>query len=173
MSLTLDLLPEDAPKLRWAELSADRRFRYELGRRWRPTGRTVLFVGLNPSTADEDIDDPTIRRCIGFARTWGFSGLHMTNLFAFRATDPQEMMRATEPIGGPDNDKTITRLAAASSLVIACWGVHGAFLGRDVAIRALVPGMKHLGLTKGGQPRHPLYLPGDTVPKDWVSSDAC
>ena len=81
----------------------------------------MLFVGLNPSTADETNDDPTIRRCIAFAREWGYARLHMANLFAFRATEPRDMMNASDPIG-PENDKHLLTLANDSILTVAAWG---------------------------------------------------
>jgi hypothetical protein len=120
---------------------------------------------LNPSTADATLDDPTIRRCIGFARAGGFGGLQVLNLFAFRATDPTDMKAARDPVG-PDNDThilaAITAAAAASAPVIAAWGVHGALNGRDDEVRKLSlecgVNLMCLGSTKGNHPRHPLYV---------------
>lgn len=144
-----------------------RRYRYSLWRDWRgllPSGKGyAMFVGLNPSTADETNDDQTIRRCIAFAQAWGYEGLCMTNLFAFRATEPKDMMRDAYPVG-PDNDRTLVDLAARAGVVVAAWGAHGTYLGRDRQVRAMIPNLHHLRLTKGGHPGHPLYLPGDLRP---------
>lgn len=146
-----------------ARFSGCRQYRYELWRRWddRPY---ALFVGLNPSTADETEDDPTIRRCIRFASDWGFGGLCMANLFALRATDPRVMLAHPEPIG-PDNDITLRRLAADAGIVVAAWGAHGAHLNRAGAVMDMLTAEVHcLGQTKAGQPKHPLYLRADTRP---------
>ena len=147
-----------------AVLSPCRLFRYSLWRRWDdPAKGYAMFVGLNPSTADETMDDPTIRRCIGFAKAWGYAGLCMTNLFAFRATEPSDMRDACEPVG-TENDETLKNLARDASIVVAAWGTNGTFLGRDSEVRTLLPNLHCLRLTKAGHPSHPLYLPGDLVP---------
>ncbi len=148
-----------------ATISDCRCYRYALGRRW-ADGPAVLFVMLNPSTADASRDDPTIRRCIGFARAWGFGSLLVGNLFAYRATAPDEMRAAADPIG-PDNDEWLSRLIGRSGLVVAAWGAHGGHLGRDRAVRALRREWVHLGLTKGGHPRHPLYVPANQERLSW------
>jgi hypothetical protein len=153
----------------WAELppggalfDPGGRYRYRLWRRW-AAGRTVAFVMLNPSTADADRDDPTIRRCAGFARAWGFGGMTVVNLFALRATDPARLRRARDPVGR-DNDRHIAAAAADASMVLVAWGVHGALDGRDRTVLALLAGRQPrcLGVTRGGHPRHPLYLPAAT-----------
>jgi hypothetical protein len=125
-----------------------------------------MFVGLNPSTADETLDDPTIRRCIGFAKDWGYSGLCMTNLFAFRATDPAKMLAAQDPVG-PDNDKVLQELAQNAGVVVAAWGTHGAHLKRDAHVRSLLTRLHCLRLTKAGFPGHPLYLPKNLTPQPY------
>jgi len=122
-----------------------------------------MFIGLNPSTADEKTDDPTIRRCIGFASDWGYGGLCMTNLFALRATDPHVMMKHSEPVGF-ENDKYVLELSKQAGIVIAAWGTKGVFQHRDETVCAMVANLKCLGLTKAGHPRHPLYLPKDVKP---------
>ena len=155
--MTLNDLFENT--LSGAEFSPCRTWRYNLWRCWAPEKRMAVFIGLNPSTADEKVDDPTIRRCIGFARQWGCGGIHMLNLFAFRATDPKVMKAATDPVG-PDNDATIAAVCVNHRPVVACWGVHGEHLGRADAVLAMVDGLKCFGLTKDGYPKHPLYLPG-------------
>lgn len=151
---------------RSAVFSPCRTFRYELWRCWGDPMRAAMFVGLNPSTADETQDDPTIRRCIGFAKAWGYGALVMTNLFAFRATDPDEMKRAPLPVG-PDNDSFLRRWARDAGVVVAAWGVHGTHRGRDREVRDMLPTMRVLGLTKDGHPKHPLYLPKDLTPIHW------
>ena len=143
-----------------AEISACGLYRYTL---WRCAeedcrGDYVLFVGLNPSVADASIDDPTVRRCIGFAEAWGFDSLCMCNLFAYRATDPAELNKAIDPIG-PENDTWIVQLANHASLVVAAWGNGGMFLQRDVKVLTSLHTPIHcLGTTKSGKPRHPLYV---------------
>ena len=141
-------------------LSPCRTYRYALWREWFGGSGYAMFVGLNPSTADETNDDPTIRRCIGFAKAWGFSALCMTNLFAYRATKPADMKRATHPVG-PDNDAHLLALAADAGVIVAAWGTNGTYQRRDMAVRAMLPALCCLRLTKAGHPEHPLYLPGE------------
>ena len=140
-------------------------YRYALWRRWAP-GPQVLFVMLNPSTADQQQDDPTIRRCIGFAASWGYGAVAVGNLFAFRTPSPTLLKRAARPIGRA-NDLWLQRLAAESSRMIAGWGNEGSFLGRDQQVRALLQPLHALALTQQGQPRHPLYLPAAASPAQW------
>ena len=123
-----------------AVLSADRAYRYALWRAWDERLESVMFIALNPSTADERTDDPTLRRCMGFARNWGYGSVTMANLFAWRATEPRDLLTAPDPIG-PDNDAWLERLAAQSGLVVAAWGNHGAHLGRAARVRDLLPGL--------------------------------
>lgn len=149
-----------------ALLSPCRTYRYDLWRTWSDGEGYAMFVGLNPSTADEIEDDPTIRRCIAYAKAWGYAGLCMTNLFAFRATQPAEMMRASDPIG-PLNDDVLRNRAQAAGVIVAAWGVHGTFGGRHQAIRTVLPKLHYLRLTKDGYPGHPLYLPKSLVPVEW------
>ena len=120
-----------------------------------------MFVGLNPSTADENEDDPTVRRCIGFGRKWKYGGLILVNLFAYRATDPVGLLDADDPIG-PANDKYILASARATGLIVVAWGTRGAVLDRDQHVLSLLPGAHCLGITKEGRPKHPLYLAGNT-----------
>jgi len=125
-----------------------------------------MFIGLNPSTADEKKDDPTIRRCIGYARDWGYAGLCMMNLFAFRSTLVKKMKAADDPVG-PENDHTLIVMAKAAEIIIACWGIHGAYMGRGEQVRKLIPQLHYLQLTKEGFPGHPLYLPKGLKPILW------
>ncbi|TXH00066.1 MAG: DUF1643 domain-containing protein [Nevskiaceae bacterium] len=144
-------------------------YRYTLWREWGglfdDDGRFVMFIGLNPSTADETRNDQTILKCMSYARAWGFTAMCMTNLFAYRATDPKVMKAHTDPIGA-DNDRWLKAIFSEASLVVAAWGVDGNHMGRSEGVLDLLPaeGMKCLGKTKGGEPRHPLYLPGDLEP---------
>ena len=147
-----------------AEFSPCRTWRYALWREW-GAGPFVSFIGLNPSTADETVNDNTVSRCIKFAEYWGFNGMRMLNIFAFRATDPARMKRAKDPIG-PDNDQAILRylMDRRNRLIVACWGVHGSHMSRGWEVRKkLLEGwnLKCFGTTKAGAPKHPLYLPSD------------
>jgi hypothetical protein len=143
-----------------AAFSADRTYRYQLRRVW-DEGPLVSFIGLNPSTADETVDDPTIRRCIAFAQRWGYGGLVMVNLFAFRATDPRNMRAAADPVG-PLNDRHLEAVYWETAMLVAAWGAHGSYRGRDAEVIRLLGTMLALGFTKGGHPRHPLYVRADT-----------
>lgn len=123
----------------------------------------VLFVGLNPSTADATHDDPTLRRCVRFARDWGFGGLVLANLFALRSTDPAALRHAADPVG-PDNDRHLRRLSRSADLTVAAWGTHGALFDRDLAVLPLLHNPHCLALTRCGRPKHPLYLPATLRP---------
>jgi hypothetical protein len=140
-------------------------YRYALWRRWGPEPQ-VLFVMLNPSTADGRNDDPTIRRCIGFAMSWGFGGVAVGNLFAFRTPSPGVLRQASQPVGR-SNDRWLQRLAAESSRVIAAWGNHGSLMDRDEQVCALLGPLYVLSLTQRGQPRHPLYVPASARSSLW------
>ncbi len=123
---------------------------------------TVVFIGLNPSTADESRDDPTTRRCIGFARWWGFARLELVNLFAFRATRPAELWAAPDPIG-PGNAEAVRSAVAAADLVVCAWGNEG--MGAEAErVLDLVDSPYCVGTTVGGAPRHPLYVRASTRP---------
>ena len=143
--------------MRQTIFSPCRTYRYALWREWIGGKGYAMFVGLNPSTADETQDDPTIRRCIAFAKAWGYAGLCMTNLFAFRATQPEDMKAANDPVG-PENDAHLKALAEGAGVIVAAWGVHGTYGGRHNAVRAMLPELHCLALTKDGHPGHPLYL---------------
>jgi len=141
-----------------AVISSCRRYRYRLERRW-GDGPALGWVMLNPSTADAHVDDPTIRKCVGFARRMGFSAIVVGNLFAYRATDPDHLLATPDPIG-PENDAFLQRLAAELPRIICAWGVvHARLVPRTVEVKLLVPHAEPLAWTKGGHPRHPLYLP--------------
>ena len=153
-----------------ALLSPDGRYRYWLTRDW-ARGPVATFIMLNPSTADASVDDPTIRRCIGFARAWGMGGLKVVNLYALRSTDPKALWTADDPVG-PDNDFHLRDAAGWANRLswplVAAWGAN-AKPDRIAVVRRL-DGMNRLtalGVTKDGQPRHPLYLRADATLQPW------
>ena len=158
----------DAPST--AVYSDCERYRYLLTRVWEPAGRKALFIMLNPSTATEVQNDPTVERCERRARTLGFGGFRVTNIFAWRDTDPKKMCAAAEPIGA-ENDAMIAQSCDWADQIIAAWGAHGEHLQRGVAMEALLRGMElpvfHLGLTKAGHPKHPLYIAYTQQPELW------
>ena len=142
-------------------------YRYALWRIWDEFLPTVAFIGLNPSTADETEDDPTIRRCVNYAKTWSYGGIYMLNLFAFRATEPKVMKAATDPVG-PSNDTNILKYAKKCDKVIAAWGTNGTLNNRNIDVET---GLGSHGIklwclkkTAGGHPNHPLYLKKDLKP---------
>ena len=153
-----------------ARFSADRRYRYQLTRRVGFGDDTVAFVMLNPSTADEVVNDPTVRRCINYANAWGYGWLIVTNISPLRATDPRVLLAAgAEPEEVQrENEKYILEAAGIADMVVAAYGVHGAAESRgDRIVDALVDAghtVMCLGLTKEGAPRHPLYLPASAEP---------
>lgn len=177
-----------------ATFSPDRVYRYTLIRDWRPdrSGEPVRFLSaqqvidtpieeikatslvhficLNPSTATETVDDPTVRRCIGFARSWGYGGLVLTNLFAYRATNPKELARQRDPYG-EDNDDAIMLAAETSAITVIAWGNHGTIAGRGDSVIAMLHDMDvrpyYFTKTLKDQPCHPLYQPSYLRPRLW------
>lgn len=161
-----------------AVFSQDGMFRYLLTRIW-GTEPPAVFLMLNPSTADAFVEEPTVRRCMGFARRWSCGGLVVVNLFGLRATDPKVMLAHAEPVGERNDDV----LAAVAQMDVkhwvAAWGRPGTHRGRAVEVRELLASegvqLQYLGLTDGGQPRHPLYLKAGTpltpFPVDSINSD--
>ncbi|WP_425099898.1 DUF1643 domain-containing protein [Tropicibacter sp. S64] len=142
-------------------------YRYGLARVWDAALPGVLFVMLNPSTADEHRNDPTIERCQRRAQAMGCGAVRIANLFAFRATRPEDLRRAADPVG-PQNEGLLRAWSGAAALTVAAWGVHGTFLGQAARIAPLLQGdVRHLGLTKGGHPRHPLYVSYKVNPTEW------
>jgi hypothetical protein len=150
-----------------AEFSPDRAYRYLLTRQW-GDGPTFVVVGLNPSTADERVDDPTIRRCVGFAKREHCGALAMVNLFAKRATDPADLYRTRDPVG-PENDHWLAEVLGANhAFRVAAWGANKGTERRETRLRQIVADgatvaqpLFCLGLTKKGSPKHPLYLRTD------------
>lgn len=152
-----------------AVFSECRQYRYFLERRWARALKPCTFLMLNPSTADALVDDPTIRRCMHFARRLGSGSLRVVNLFAWRATNPQELHRKADPVG-PLNDESILNAVAGAGVVIAAWGTMGRLFYRDVdvCLRVLKDEKLHcLGLNKDGSPKHPLYLPNNAPLQDF------
>jgi len=151
---------------RGAEISDDGIYRYTLWRRWDKERPRALFVMLNPSTADADRDDPTIRRCVGFARSWGMGGLRVVNLYPFRATKPADLWKADVP-EGYGNLNCIERMIDTAGISVAAWGAHGPEKKtrevRNLFYDLGVP-LYALGLTNNGAPRHPLYIAAAAIP---------
>ena len=151
------------------------RYRWWLERRWDPQRPALLFIGLNPSRADSERDDPTLRRLQGFARAWGYGGLEVLNLFARISATPVALRRCADPVGA-ENDRWLDqrlRALPAEAAVWLGWGNGGVWRARDQQVLALIgrvlppvggTPLLALGLTAGGQPRHPLYAPGDAQP---------
>ena len=147
--------------IRSAMLSPCGAYRYWLSRRWDETLPDCAFIMLNPSTADASKDDPTIRRVMGFAESWGFGGVNVYNLFALRATDPRRLRDHADPIG-PENDGWLGQIPR-EAVIVAAWGSWGDYRGRGLAVRRMFLGrLSRLGATERGHPRHPLYVPAAT-----------
>lgn len=149
-----------------AIFSECKRYRYKLWRIWDPTKPFIMFVGLNPSTADQDKDDPTIRKVKAFAKAWGYGGVYMLNLFAIISTDPKILISpelTREERIGPQNDEYLKVTAWAAEKIIFAWGAFNVD-GREVEVMDLIPSAFALVINSDGSPRHPLYVKGDTVP---------
>lgn len=141
-------------------------YRYALTRRW-SEGPRVCFVLLNPSTADAQVNDPTVRRCIGYAMDWGAGSLDVVNIFALRSTDPKGLRMVDDPVG-PRNDRAILTAARRSDTIVAAWGNHGLLGGRGDFVRTMLHArgidLQMLEISGAGQPKHPLYLSGRARP---------
>lgn len=150
------------------------KYRYILRRIWDLTLRRVCFIMLNPSTADALVDDPTVRRCLGYARAWDCGSLCVANLYAYRATDPAALFKASDPVG-EFNDECIAKACFESDIIVAAWGSHAKPERRDAVLKLLQDkpyirnrgGIQVLKLTKSGEPGHPLYLKADLKPMAW------
>lgn len=155
-----------------AVISANEKYRYFLSRSWIGGSGAIAFVGLNPSIADASIDDPTIRRCVAFAKNWGADSLWMVNLFALRSPDPSALKTDADPIG-EENDYWLRETVSKAQMVIAAWGNHGRLLGRATSfMQNLERDVYALRITKSGAPSHPLYIPAVTKPIPF-SLNAC
>lgn len=168
----------------WARFSDDMTMRYRLARSFTPFSPEVerlngsprvVFLLLNPSTADAFRLDPTVKRCVAFATAWGADVVEVVNIFALRSTDPDELYKRTWGLRGDhqDNDREILAACAGAYRVIAGWGKHGALGNRGHTVRVLLShhhsiALHHLGLNQDGSPKHPLYLKGGTEPQEWT-----
>jgi len=146
------------------------KYRYSLTRIWQPKGKKAFFVMLNPSTATEVQNDPTVERCERRSRTLGFGAFRVANIFAWRDTDPRKMRSSADPIG-PENDATITEGCAWADQIICAWGTHGEHLKRGAQVEKIMRAtnlpLYHLGLSKAGHPKHPLYIAYAVQPQLW------
>jgi len=157
-----------------AVFSPCRKWRYVLTREWDTTKSACAFIGLNPSTADETTDDNTVRRCINFAKLWGYGKLVMLNIFAYRSTDPNGLYSVDDPVG-KENDFWIEKMAKECDVVVGAWGNHGAFRGRckevlDLLWRKSGLTLMVLGVTGEHQPKHPLYVKKDLKPVSYSNA---
>jgi len=145
-------------------------YRYTLQRVWEPEKPLVSFIGLNPSTATEVENDPTVRRCIGYALAWGYGGMRMLNAFGLRSTDPRGLKQIDDPVG-PENDRWLRDMTKDVALTVACWGVHAEWNGRHQQILKLMRTANRtihcLGVTLAGYPKHPLYLKSSLQPTEF------
>lgn len=173
-------MPEPDYTKKGATFSPCKKYRYTLVREWNSLSDKngyVLFIMLNPSTADEYILDPTVRRCVQYAIDWGYKKMRVVNIFALRSTDPQHLYDSVEHDGekyvtidpvGADNDKCIYNEVEGADLVIAAWGTHGALKNRGEQVTEMISGIKDiycLKKVKGDIPGHPLYLKRNLTPR--------
>lgn len=153
-----------------AVFSECEKYRYLLWRWWGdgdPDPRVmVAFICLNPSTATESRNDPTVKRCITYARDWHFSGMFMLNIFALRSTDPSKLRLVDDPTGEA-NDTYLIWAYEQACLTVGAWGNHGGYRDRGDYVAALMPEIMHLHRTRHGHPGHPLYLKKDLRPQLW------
>lgn len=166
---------------RTAQFDSTGSYRYFLSRRWQPAretvgeavgetvtaaGKTVAFVMLNPSRADDTCDDPTLTACLQFAQRWGYGGLSVVNLFGYRTPWPWQLAQVADPVG-PENDRFLVAAVEAASTVVLAWGNKGSLQGRDRTVLSLLepyrPKLTYLQLNRSGQPRHPLYIRRDCL----------
>ena len=174
MGTQWDIFGDDFADLWKAEFSACGRYRYYLTRIWSLDSDrgSIVWIALNPSTADAVKNDPTVTRMMNFSRAWGYGGMWLLNIFALRSTDPGGLRPVSDPIG-PENDYWIKTVAGHESLDVVCaWGVHGEYLNRGDEVRAMLADrgkpLSVLGLTKHGYPKHPLYLSSSTPMQTWT-----
>ena len=146
-----------------AVFSDCRKYRYALWRMWNEHKPIAMIIGLNPSTAGHTRNDPTITRCISFARSWGYGGVCVTNLFGFRATAPTELKAHHDPIG-KENDAWVHEMAKEAAIKVAAWGNHGKFLNRSLEILPSLDQLHCIKMNKSGEPAHPLYLKAELKP---------
>jgi len=145
-----------------AYFSNDEKYRFILTRKWNKANKVVVFIGLNPSKATEMISDPTVRRCVNYAKQWGYDEMIMLNIFALRSTNPKQLYKSKDPIGDM-NDFCIREDIEMADLIVASWGNHGEHLGRGMEVYKIIKEMnvKCFGINQSGQPVHPLYQRND------------
>lgn len=158
-----------------AKISKCGTYRYYLNRIWDDKRPKIMFIMLNPSTADQVKDDPTIRRLIAFTKKWGYGGFYVCNLFAYRNKSIKELkhqIKSGFDVVGPENDKVMLKVFAREGIekVIFAWGTNGSLMGRDNVVRALFKEAYYLELTKEGHPKHPLYLSSTLIPKPFIQN---
>lgn len=153
---------------KYAMLSPCLQYRFALSRAWKPNKKVMGFIMLNPSTADDKIDDPTIKKIMGIANLQGYGALLVANLFALRSPQPKALYHAQDPIG-PSNDYWINQVVRWSNIVVCAWGNHGSFKNRGSYVKGIVPSPKRFvfGFNKNGEPTHPLFLSPTTKLLRW------
>ena len=156
---------------RGARFDPSGHYRYSLTRQWQPSCPWLTIIMLNPSQADATVDDPTLRRCQGLAKSWGFGAIEVVNLFAYRTAYPRCLKQASDPVG-PDNDRTLLAAAAQAHQILLAWGNWGGLRQRDRAVLALLAPYQDkwtcLGRNRTGHPRHPLYVPRGISLQPWT-----
>ena len=153
-----------------AIISSDDKYRYMLSRIWDKSKSKVMIIGLNPSMADASQDDPTIRKCIKYAKSWGYGGVYMLNLFAFRTPKPKVMFVADEPIG-IENDKYLMDYSLKCDKVVCAWGNDGNYKNRSSEAKSKLSNLHYLMLNNSGEPAHPLYLKPELTPVRFSCED--
>lgn len=146
-----------------SHFSACQDYRYAFLQEWDATLPKVMFIGLNPTQMDDNQSNPTLKRCINFAKDWGYGGLYVTNLFARLAATPDLLKQTEQPIGA-DNDAWLLKLSQECDLVVAAWGNDGNYQNRSANVRHLLPNLHCLKVNQSGEPTHPLYQPKTTQP---------
>jgi hypothetical protein len=150
-----------------AEITDCGKYRYVLWRTWDKSRPWVLFVCLNPSTADGQVDDPTVGKCVRFAESWGFGGVRLANLFALRSSTPKRLIEVADPVG-PENDCWLRKLGREAGLVVAAWGNHGKLQGRSNHVVSLIDQWHCISVNKTEEPAHPLFLSGVLKPIRYI-----
>ena len=157
--------------VRKAAFSRCRRYRYALWREWDPAGPRILFIGLNPATADAEKDDNTMRRCLHYARAWGFGSMAVGNLFAYRTTWPSELKQADDPVGRY-NDRWLCKLVRQADMTLAMWGNDGAWLDRSAQLASALGDLHCFKVTARGQPHHTRGLRNGITPQPYTPEEA-
>lgn len=151
-----------------AKFSTCGQYRYTWWRTWDEAKPYAMIIGLNPTVADDVTANPTLVRCIRFAKAWGYGGVCVVNLFAYLAATPSDLMKAPEPIG-KENDEWLMKLAQSAGVVVAAWGNSGGFMNRSDKVKKKIKNLHCLKVNQSGEPAHPLYLKADLMPMPYVS----